>query len=371
MDFNGARLRLARVFRGLTQRDLAQEIAASEATVWQLERGRTPTETLLEALGLVLGFEPEFFFEPLGDEFTEGDCNFRRRLTASERLLKRVLARGTLFGAAIRYLSQALTLPKYNVPDVAVTTPEDIERAAEQCRSAWSLGLGSPVVHMGRVLEHAGVVVTRLDEASRLDAFSRRGRDGGVSVVVLNTAKGSTSRTRFDMAHELGHLVMHAKQAIALADREKQADRFASAFLLPRRGFVRDFWAGGKVDWANVIALKARWKVSIQAMIYRAYDLDLIDAVEFRRAYKAISVRGWRKHEPEEPPAEQPELFGNAMKLLWEKKRLGVSDVARALHWSARTFEDVTGVTPERGVKEGVLELVPIVKRFGGRHQRR
>src|SRR5258708_40375904 len=100
---------------------------------------------------------------------------------------------------------------------------------------------------MGRVLEHAGVIVTRLDEASKLDAFSRKGRAGGVTVVVLNTAKGSTSRTRFDMAHELGHLVMHSKPTLELADREKQADRFAAAFLLPRRGFAREFWSGGKV----------------------------------------------------------------------------------------------------------------------------
>ena len=360
MEINGDSVRVARVFRGLTQRELAEQVATSEATVWQVERGRTPKDSLLAALSLVLGFDREFFFQKLEDEFTEADCNFRRS-TAAERLRKRVLAHGTLFGIVVRHLQGMLSLPKYKVPEFQVVTPADIEVAAEKCRVELGLGERTPILHMGRVLEHSGVMLTCLDQGSeRLDAFSRLGRGTGVSVVVLNSAKGSSSRTRYDMAHELGHLVMHGRTRASYADREKQADRFASAFLLPRHGFAREFWSGGKINWSNMFALKSRWKVSIQAMIYRAYDLDLIDAVEFRKAYKAISARGWRKGEPHEPEQERPELFNKAMSTLWERRKIGASEVAAQLHWSADTFSDVTGLRDEGGSQpvDGVLSIL-------------
>lgn len=363
MEISGDSVRVARVFRGLTQRELAEQVAASEATIWQIERGRTPKDSLLAALCLVLGFEREFFFQRLEDEFTESDCNFRRS-AAAERLRKRVLAHGTLFGIVVRHLQQLLSLPKYRVPDIPVSTLEDVESAAEQCRIELGLGERTPIVHMGRVLEHAGVMLTCLDHGSeRLDAFSRLGRASGVSVVVLNTAKGSASRTRYDMAHELGHLVMHGRNIVTYAEREKQADKFAAAFLLPRRGFTREFWSGGKVNWPKMLDLKDRWKVSIQAMIYRAYDLDLIDAVEFRKAFKRISARGERKNEPNEPEQERPELFNKAMATLWQRKKISASDIAAQLHWSVGTFTDVTGLSVEETkpqASDGVLSLVAI-----------
>jgi hypothetical protein len=78
-------------------------------------------------------------------------------------------------------------------------------------------------------------------------------------------------------------------------------------------------------------------------MIYRASDLGLIDALEFRRAYKEISVRHWRKEEPGEPPVEQPEVFAKAMRTLAQKKGTTAADVAHALYWTTATFEGVTG----------------------------
>jgi Zn-dependent peptidase ImmA (M78 family) len=91
-----------------------------------------------------------------------------------------------------------------------------------------------------------------------------------------------------------------------------------------------------------VFALKQRWKVSAQAILYRALDLRLIDAVEFRRAYKVMSGRGWLRDEPHEPPMESPELFRKAMQTLWQRKKIGTDKIASDLHWTVQTLEDVT-----------------------------
>lgn len=345
MEYSGANVRIGRIFRGMTQKELAEAVSASEGAVWQMEHDRKPSDILIEAAAEVLGFKQEFFFHPINDEFTEAECNFRSRKTTAQKIKKHVLARGTLFGEVVRKLGEILRFPKFNVPALSNT---DIDKAANECRRLWGLGEDQPIKSMTSVLEHAGVMVTRLDvDSAKLDAFSRYSDDSPVAFVVLNTAKASTSRARWDMAHELGHLVIHRGPSVPHVEREKQAYSFAQAFLLPARTFAREFWntlRGGRIDWIRLFDLKRHRKVSIQAMIYRAYGLDLLDAVEYRRAYKYISARGWRKKEPEEPPSEPPAMFRQAMHKLWESRRRGASDLARELYWEQATFADVTGL---------------------------
>ena len=340
----------------MTQSDVATAVSASEAAIWQIERGREPSDTLREALAIVLRVDPKFFFDKVADEFTEADCHFRKGTTSAEKVRKRVLAQATLFGHLVTYLQSKANLPAYDVPEMEATTPSEIEAAARACRTHWKLGVDRPIVNMGRVLERAGVMLTRLkhDDAIKLDAFSRRGRNGGMSFVVLNPAKGSASRTRYDMAHELGHLVLdHRDVGICHADREKRADRFAAAFLLPEAGVRREFrFPRGAVNWDHIFDLKQRWKVSAQAILYRALDLHLIDAVEFRRAYKIMSVRRWLRDEPHEPAMESPELFRKAMNLLWQRKAMGVDRIAADLHWTVDTFVEVSGLPSEDRVPD-------------------
>lgn len=358
MAFNGDRLRIARVYRGLKQGDLAKLVAASPALISHYETERkAPKGELLAALAHVLDFERDFFMEPLEDEFREEECSFRRQTAAPVGIRKLVLARATLFGMALSYLGQRLRLPRFDVPAIRVHGSEDIERAAETCRDHWRLGLDRPITSMGRVLENAGVALTQLNaDSAKVDAFSRHGE---FSVVVLNTSKGSASRSIFDMAHELGHLVMHRAFKPGSPEREREAQRFAAAFLLPSKAFTREFWSRGRVDWAHMFELKRRWRTSVAALVHRAYELSLLDAASYRRAFKFIYARGWHRGEPEEPDPERPELMQIAFAKL--KKDHGESplDVADALHWRPQTLTDVTGidVSPPNQRALGVVSL--------------
>ena len=76
-------------------------------------------------------------------------------------------------------------------------------------------------------------------------------------------------RIMFDMAHELGHILMHpwseeldyvSKEEFKL--RERQANMFASALLLPRETFTRDVEAY-PTDLAYYQFLKKKWKLSV------------------------------------------------------------------------------------------------------------
>src|SRR5690242_7702846 len=146
----------------MTQLELAQAVSTSEAGIWQIERDREPTDTLRDALAIVLKVQPEFFYDRIVDKFTEADCYFRKGSGSAERTRKRVLTQATLFGHLVAYLQSKLKLPAYNVPELEGMTPPEIERAALACRMHWRLGPDRPITSMGRVLENAGVMLTRL-----------------------------------------------------------------------------------------------------------------------------------------------------------------------------------------------------------------
>ncbi len=342
-EFVGARVRLARSFHGWTQADLGERVGVTHQYIGYLETGhKLPTDLTVEAIGDATGFGPGFFHRPLVDEFRDEECHFRRRTTTPVSVRTRVLAHGTLFGALVSYIDKLIDLPKDDVPTGRVQGLEQIEVAAERCRMQWGLGRDLPIKNLTRAIERAGVVVTRFEGASaKIDAFSRAGKR---SVVILNTEKDAPSRTRFDLAHETGHLVMHGGLTTGDSDTEKEADRFASALLLPRAGYVREFPRGDRIDWPALLRLKKRWGASVSAQIRRAYDLRLIDAAQYQRAYKYIAAKGWLKGEPDEPEVEQPEIVNLSLTEIERHFGMPPVEISRRLNWRRPVFERVAGV---------------------------
>lgn len=344
--FWGDRLQIAREFKGLTQKDLSEAVAASPALVSLCESGKkNPSRDLVEAFSSILGFEPEFFYAAIEDVFREEQCSFRHRRSTSERTKNKIRAHGTLIGLVIARLRTLFHFPIQDVPHIpaSVSIAEEIESAAEQCRKHWNLSVESPIMEIGRVLEHAGVVIVpSLSESQKVDAFSRY---GPTAIIVLNQAVKSTSRWHFDIGHECGHLVMHPGIHTGSPETEMAADRFASAFLMPRRAFARDFRPGSSFSWPHIFALKRRWRTSAAAIVRRAYDLGLLGAVEYRKAYKHMAWKRWSSNgEPEEPSFQAPELLANALNSLGTKVELTLEALRKDLRFTADTFREVTGV---------------------------
>jgi Zn-dependent peptidase ImmA (M78 family) len=341
--FWGKRLELAREFRGLTQKQLGDAVAASCALISLCETGkkRDPAPDLIEACGSVLGFCPSFFYGPLEDAFQEHECSFRHRRTTPERLKAQIRAHATLIGLVIEKLRSLFKFPQINLPQIPATSAEEIEAAAEQCRQHWNLGLDTPLLQIGRVLEHAGVIIVRhLVRSSKVDAFSRYGR---TTVIFLNQEIPSTSRWNFDIAHELAHLVMHRGIPTGSLETENAANIFASAFLMPRKAFSREFRTA-PFSWNHVYDLKRRWQTSAAAIVKRSYDLGLIGAVDYRKAFKYMSMKGWTRGEPYEPLFQQPELLENALQGLGKKVGLTLDALCRELRFAPDTFREVTGI---------------------------
>jgi Zn-dependent peptidase ImmA (M78 family) len=136
---------------------------------------------------------------------------------------------------------------------------------------------------------------------------------------------------------------MHRGIPTGTVETEDAANKFASAFLMPRKAFANDFQVSG-LDWKHIFALKRRWNASAQAIVRRAYELGLLRAAEYRKAYKYMSWEGWTSNgEPDEPTFQEPELLAIALNSLGSKVDLTAEGLCNELHFTRETFKDVTG----------------------------
>ncbi|MBG7444459.1 hypothetical protein APB53_29180 [Pseudomonas aeruginosa] len=332
--FKGSQLRLARHYWGKTLNDIAEDIDCTRQYVSQLENGKGKLkleDPITERLAKSLEVTPTFFFKPVGVSLSEEQAHFRKLATTKASVKQKVLARGTVFDQLVEYLDTKVKLPTVDFPDESgAETAEEIERAAERLRSYWGLGLG-PIAHMVRVVERAGAVVAFFQDAStEVDALSIVSRR---PVIVRNDAKQSPFRLRFDIAHELGHLVLHEGQVTGDRKTESEANRFASAFLLPRTTFIKAFpRRGTRLDWAGISNLKMDFQVSKAAILYRAKSLGLIDDYQYRGAIIYLKNRGENIEEKEDSYCikEKAETIPAALKVL--REHYGMDHVALANH---------------------------------------
>ncbi len=327
--FQGERLRLARDYRGSTLDALGRQIFASRQFIQQLEVGtRQPSEQNIGAISEALDFPTNFFLRPVDHKVVEDDCNFRSRRTTRQSLRRRVATYATLLQEVINYLEQYVYLPGLRLPRGKAETQKEIEELAQLCRATWGIPPDEPIDNMTRALENAGVIVSEFGGITdKIDALSVA---SVTSVVIRNTAKQSSSRARFDLAHECGHLVMHFPLESGSPESERAADAFASALLMPEKAFRKEFPSGG-FRWPALFALKQRWGASVAAIVHRALDLQLIGPLEYRRANVSIRRRGWHKGEPREPDEERPELLQAAFMEVERSFHSSAADVAREL----------------------------------------
>lgn len=366
-QFSGSRLKSARHFRKLTQKELARLIAVSPTTISLYENARRQPgdQEVVQALCDVLDVRPQYFYLCSLTNPNEIGVNYRSLASAPKAVRDQLMAFGTFALDWIHYLRREVRLPTLDVPLIDAAYDHDLEEAAEECRRYWGLGAG-PIHSITRVLENAGVAVATVDvSAHEVDAFSIYTHDQGL--VVLNTTKRSSSRAIHDCAHELGHGVLHRgvgrQKDVRL--KEQQAKRFAGAFLLPRQTFPREFWSKYPGGLSQIISLKRRWRVSIQAILYRAHQLDLIGIAEFRRWMRQVSKRGWRsgKLEPAEPQPLRPELLARAFERYQKVTGETPHQVREALGWGDTIFDAVTGSTG--GSNQHDPSVIPLGKPSG------
>jgi Zn-dependent peptidase ImmA (M78 family)/transcriptional regulator with XRE-family HTH domain len=284
--------------------------AISGPALSQIESGKIrPSESTVSALASALDV-PAGFFSVHRPDVDHPLTYFRDLRATTVRERRRAAAQVLLLSDFVAALGEYVRLPDVDIPRISAArgaSREEIEEVAARTRRAWRLG-EEPVRHVVRELERHGVVVARLTMGHELvDAFSAR--LGHRPVVLLTDDKADNYvRSRFDAAHELGHLVMHVDAEPGTKEVERQAHDFAASFLFPES--VARETLPSKVDaagWSRLAELKRTWGISMAALLFRARSLRILTLDSYQSAMRYMSSRGWRTREPGDEEMGAPE----------------------------------------------------------------
>jgi len=276
----------------------------------------------LDAIATVLDYPPEFF-EQRPPQFGESPCLFhRKRQTLPVSDLRRVEAEATIHGLVVRNLMHGLDVEtERTFPVMDIDEYESPERIAQLVRRHWRLPSG-PIKNLVRVIEVAGgIVVRHAFGTQKLDAISQW--PSGKSPLFVVNADIPWDRVRFTLAHEIGHLVMHAVPSSQL---EAEADRFASELLMPADEIAHDL---DHVTLPRLAALKAYWRVSMAALARRARDLGKVTERQYRYLFMQLGRLGYRKVEPNPIEGEEPTVVRDALEAHRQMNNLSDIEIAR------------------------------------------
>lgn len=355
--------------RRLTQVQLASMVGVSPATISKWRAGtQAPESEALERLAGVVNVTPEWFTRPPTEKVSLPlfRSNASAHVAARAMLEARLEWAQDIAVALMEFVDYPeLNLPTRSFSDPEQITSEDIEKAACECRDLWRLGR-VVVQDLALAVEGAGVILVREETGiAQIEGLSAWSEVLGRPLILLSADKDNGYRSRFDLAHELGHLVLHRHiQRTTDRDRyklmEKQAHHFAGAFLLPAETFATDVRMPVTLD--DLLLLKRRWGVSVAAITMRLHALGLLDEEGKLALFKRRSARWGGKSEPGDGDRkpEQPRLLRRTIDLLVDENVMPLDAIPRHIGLAAFDIEMLAGL-PE-GYFQGKSNVVQFAR---------
>jgi Zn-dependent peptidase ImmA (M78 family)/transcriptional regulator with XRE-family HTH domain len=348
MAANYEMLTLAREARGKTQSKLSKDTGISQSKISKIESGNRPlTDEDVAVFAAALSYPPEFFHRN-GKQYGQGTvCHHRKRQSVGIEKLRQIHASMNVMRMATSDLLNGVEInAAHSFPRMEVDDYGSPKQIAQLARQTWQLPLG-PIKSMIGVVEAAGGIVVPCDFGTdKLDAISQRPEAAPPFFFVSTTAPGD--RLRFNLAHELGHILMHSEPA---PGQEDEANEFAAEFLMPAKEIKPQL---RKLDMANLADLKRHWKVAMQALIYRARTLETITERQQRSWFMRFGKLGYRKNEPVEIPREEPTLIRRVVDFHRQQHGYSDAELSRTARLREQEFQSIYG-TKE---KPRVLHLV-------------
>jgi Zn-dependent peptidase ImmA (M78 family)/transcriptional regulator with XRE-family HTH domain len=357
-DFIGDRLREARNVRDITAAALSNATHIPASAISAYERGHyNPPPHRLDALAGVLHVKTDFFSRTLAPSTREAQVVFERsRASTTKATRRRAEYQREWLREVVAFLGQYLNMPVPDLPAFArdvqwdMLTDDSIERLAGATRLEWAMGDG-PVSNVTLLAENHGIIVTYIRIGSpKLDAFSAWDVVDGRPYIVLGNDGQSACRVRFNVCHELAHLILHQnvsrpqwEDPQIFRTVERQAHRFASAFLTPASSVTVDL----RSPTLNGIRMaKPKWKASIKMLIHRTHELGFLTQDEVSRLYANYNRRGWQHAEPydQDWAVERPVMLRRAFEAMDKRGLIARHQIPAALPFNQADIEQLTGL---------------------------
>ncbi|SHK71996.1 helix-turn-helix domain-containing protein [Desulforamulus aeronauticus] len=346
-----ARIREARVSRGYSLADLSELLGVTSQAISQYELGNSaPSMVVLMKMVDILRFPLNFFLKPkenINPNYVDSAVYFRSMKSTPKKLKEAYKYRVHWADEIHHYLKKYIDFPPIDIPQFDDFNEIDfvlIEELALKLRSYWGIPK-VPIDNMVELLQDKGFIICRLVLGNKkVDAFSQYYNN--VPYIILGSDK-SAVRSRFDLAHELGHLILHShidQESIVkkeILDKiEDEADCFAGAFLLPSNSFSQEVMS---TSLEHFVFLKRRWKVSISAMIKRCERLNLLTDSQIRYLNAQMTKKQYWRNEPLDDAIafEQPYLFKQAFELLIDNDIVTSDEILNELGYNKEEIDSL------------------------------
>jgi Zn-dependent peptidase ImmA (M78 family)/DNA-binding XRE family transcriptional regulator len=318
--------------------DLATLLSLTPQAISQYELGIiSPSDNVMLKMADILNFPIEFFFKPIDKEpCVQSTSFFRRKKTVSVKQRAAFEEKANFNVEIADYLSQYVDFPDVDFPEMSCFSlksdiePTEMDRITAHVRKCWNIKDG-PIDNLSDLLQQHGVIISRIEHPNtKMDAFSKW--KNARPYIYLNTVKSSV-RDRFDMAHELGHLLLHTdytdadlSESVLYERVEDQANLFAGSFLMQSKEFFSEIITSS-ID--RLLVLKKKWKVPVSSMIYRIQDYDLLTTSQIEYLKRQMRERGMWRGEPFDDIAEYdaPDILKQAIDVVLKGKMASISEI--------------------------------------------
>jgi len=314
----GERIKQVRELMGWTQEQASKLLGVTQPFMAKIEGDRISTpDQFIEKLSIASGFPPAYFSKEPESDFPSGSLLFRAHACMTVKESTEMYRYAQITFSIFKGMLAKRRFKPFPV-NLPVGVSEDPREAARIARSELGLSPDKPIPHLTSALEKAGVLILALPrQFEHRDAFSLwAGSDRSRPVVVLSGAKVG-DRLRMNIAHELGHLVMHKPVVNAVREMEKQAFQFAAEFLMPEKQMRLEIVPPVNLD--TFASLKQRWGTAISALVMRARELEIINQRKYTYLFQQLSARGWRMREPRmfDVPVEKPRAVRQVAEMVY------------------------------------------------------
>ena len=318
------RLRDARIATDKTIKEVAELLGISAQALSMFELGRCAVSPeMFFRIKNIYGFPISFYRNNYVYDLNRGTVFFRKFSTATKRKREAALKNAEFVSNNIfRFFDGKVKFPKVDdafadlKKSIPVQERSNPELWAKLVRRKWGLG-SDPIINLIRCVEKRGVIVSVIPLDEKVDGFSYW--QNGRPFIFVNK-NNSAVRLRMSIAHELCHLFFHEGVEVEtdLKRVEDEAKHFAGAFLIPENSICNEMYT---TNMDKFIYLKMKWKISITALVKRAYESKVIDDDKQQYLYQQISRKRWKKKEPgdDEISQEKPLMLKQAIELFEEK----------------------------------------------------
>ncbi|MFN3337044.1 MAG: ImmA/IrrE family metallo-endopeptidase [Thermomicrobium sp.] len=272
----------------LNQEELGRRLGVTRQTVAAWEKGqREPSVTQWTQIAQHLEVPVDLLLRRDTGAQRTHHLLFRsdRAGVLTETEEERLTRRAQDYAAIERIVGELPLLPESRPMDGYID--DAVERVAEETRD-WLGVEDAPLGDVLALIEARGLKVIRDQLPEGVWGFSAYTEDLG-GVIFVNTRQNGdpvpTERQYFTALHELGHLIFHRREylegftSVEKKDpRERTADHFAGAVLLPARAMRAELrlYKGRWLPEPLLLHLKQRYGVSVITILIRAAQLGYI-----------------------------------------------------------------------------------------------